>query len=448
MVLIKGVIRLLTIFVRFLKLSNKKSVNKYLLNFIQDFIAKEDQKNISDFFAKILPPFVFLFLIEQLIVAYFDTFNNFVVTAVALVFYSVFLVMIKRNHLINIKRLKFYIYVITLGCIILWWFSSEGLLGSIGYYFSFSVFCCIAMFDAKEYRFLVYFPIIIFSLLSLMDIFYPGIPLKYSSEIIKKIDIFSAMLFSSLMVIAGFLFIKILYEEKQKELIAQYKEEKELNEELDNFVYRTSHDLRAPISSCIGLADIALNANNTEEIYRYIELQKVSLNRMDKFISDVLSYSRNKRMDSVLQRINIEDVFNSVIEQLSYMPDLGRIQFIFENKTDKTFKSDPLRLQMIFNNLISNSVRYKDSQKQNSYVKVTSDFQNGEWVIVFEDNGIGINEESLPRIFEMFYRGTQKSDGSGVGLYIVKQALQKINGTIECKSRVNQGTTFTVRIPG
>lgn len=419
----------------------------YIKQVFYDFFNINLKGDISNYFAQILPKIIFLFLIEQLIVSYCDNMANFIITFIAFVGYVVFLYLVTRYDLNQYPKFKYYIYFFTLPAIIAWWFSSDGLLGSIGHYFAFSVFAIIMMFDEKEYKKFIGFPIAIFTILSLIDIIYPGLCLPYSNDTIKRIDIFSAMMFSSLVVILGFHFLKTRYQKKEKELVFQYETEKKLNEELDNFVYRTSHDLRAPVSSCLGLVDIAMASQDIEEVHRYLQLQQRSLVRMDRFITDVLHYSRNHRLEIEFVPIDINQLFAEMMEQVTYSKEAEGIIFSFENKSEHPFYCDPLRLQMVFNNLISNAIRYHDKNKSNPFLHVIANFDGKEWKITFQDNGIGIDAAVLPKIFEMFYRGTKQSDGSGVGLYIVKQALEKIEGRIECNSVLDEGTTFSLYLP-
>ncbi len=428
-------------------LETRKYLNmwKFLKKQLYTFLNFNLEGDISHYFTQLLPKILILFLAEQLIVSYFDNTANFVTTLIAFIGYFIFLYIIKRYDLTKYRsELKLYIYLFTLSAVVVWWFSSAGLLGSIGYYFSFSVFACIVMFEEKQYKKMLFLPIIVFTSLSLIDIFFPNLPLQYSSDIIRRIDIFSAMMFSSLVIILVFHFLKRIYEKKETELLSQYETEKKLNEELDNFVYRTSHDLRAPVSSCLGLAEIALASQDIEEVHRYLRLQQRSLGRMDKFITDVLHYSRNHRLEKEFTLIDLNQIFGEMMEQVTYSKEAEGIICSFENKSTQPFYSDPLRLQMIFNNLISNAIRYHDKHKSDRFLKVTADFIADKWQITFEDNGIGIDAAVLPKIFDMFYRGTQHSDGSGVGLYIVKQALEKINGHIECESKLGIGTIFRV----
>ncbi|MFN0200414.1 MAG: sensor histidine kinase, partial [Bacteroidia bacterium] len=128
-------------------------------------------------------------------------------------------------------------------------------------------------------------------------------------------------------------------------------------------------------------------------------------------------------------------------------PASKRLHFSFENQLTAPFFGDSLRIKIIFHNIINNSIRYQDTEKENSYLDVKVKVIDNQCCIIFQDNGIGISEQSKPRIFEMFYRGTEKADGSGFGLYMVKQAIEKLGGTIECESQEHEGTTFVVKLP-
>jgi signal transduction histidine kinase len=116
---------------------------------------------------------------------------------------------------------------------------------------------------------------------------------------------------------------------------------------------------------------------------------------------------------------------------------------------DETFPlfSDAIRLSIIFNNLISNSIKYRHPRKEKSFFSVSIKVYSEKAVITVEDNGIGIGEKYLDKIFNMFFRATEKSEGSGLGLYIVKEALDKLKGCIKVESIINNGTKFIIEIP-
>ena len=111
------------------------------------------------------------------------------------------------------------------------------------------------------------------------------------------------------------------------------------------------------------------------------------------------------------------------------------------------FISDRRRILIVINNMISNAIKYHDKTKPYPYVKITVHSGLAKATITSEDNGIGIAEEKQGKVFDMFYRATSQSKGSGLGMYIVKETMLKLNGTISLKSTLHVGTTLTVDIP-
>jgi signal transduction histidine kinase len=109
--------------------------------------------------------------------------------------------------------------------------------------------------------------------------------------------------------------------------------------------------------------------------------------------------------------------------------------------------SDIYRLSIIFQNLISNSIKYQDVEKMESFISVEADITENEIQIRFSDNGMGIREEYLPKMFSMFFRATERSEGAGLGLYIVKESVSKLGGEISLESTFNEGCTFNIRLP-
>lgn len=217
------------------------------------------------------------------------------------------------------------------------------------------------------------------------------------------------------------------------------------NKELDRFVYSTSHDLRSPLTSLKGLVQIAKEEEDMEQIKFYFELMDQSISRQDQFIIDIIDYSRNKRLEKKKQNVNLPQLIEDTIQQYSYTDNAKTIKI--EKKIEiEEIKSDPLRLKIIFNNLISNAIKYCDLEKQEKKIEINVFKENDTCKIVVKDNGIGIKEDVLPRIFEMFY-GTNHNIGSGLGLYITMEAVKILNGTITASSQINEGTTFTITLP-
>jgi PAS domain S-box-containing protein len=218
------------------------------------------------------------------------------------------------------------------------------------------------------------------------------------------------------------------------------------NTELDNFVYKVSHDLRAPLSSILGLVNLAKLPGNTDNPMDYIDIIGDKVEHLDHFIGDVLSHSKNLKMEVSISNVNFAQIIDRTFSELSYLD--GAKEIIRNIKIEGTdFFNDPWRISEILRNLISNSIKYRrfDSKTCEINVKIFTDNLRTE--ISFADNGIGIDETSLNKIFEMFYRATEQSDGSGIGLYIVKNAVDKLGGQITVFSKLGEGTRFTIILP-
>ncbi len=238
-------------------------------------------------------------------------------------------------------------------------------------------------------------------------------------------------------------------ENKHLQLTLQEKNEDlvKINAELDRFVYSASHDLRAPISSLLGLIEVARLEKDMINVLQLLELQKKSLLRMDHFISDIVDHSRNTRLQVIPEPVDFERMVASAFEQLQFMEKFGRIRIIITIEQDKVFYTSSTRVDIILNNLFSNAIKYADLRKEDPYLNVSIKFAENAAEIRISDNGEGITPEALPKIFDMFYRGSGSGSGSGLGLYIVKEAIQKLKGSISVKSEFGNGTEFFVSVP-
>jgi PAS domain S-box-containing protein len=219
------------------------------------------------------------------------------------------------------------------------------------------------------------------------------------------------------------------------------------NTELDNFVYKVSHDLRAPLSSILGLVNLAKLPGNTDNPIEYINIIGEKVDRLDQFIGDVLSHSKNLKLDIAVAKVELAEVIAHTFSDLSYLEGASEIKRNISIEGIEFF-SDPWRVSEVLRNLISNSIKYRnlDSRIQSEInIKIRVDHLRAD--ISFTDNGIGIDEESLSRIFEMFYRASEQSDGSGIGLYIVKNAVEKLGGKISVQSKPGVGTRFHIILP-
>jgi signal transduction histidine kinase len=235
---------------------------------------------------------------------------------------------------------------------------------------------------------------------------------------------------------------------RTEELLKKQNEElTKINAELDRFVYSASHDLRAPLMSVKGLLNMIQLDPERLNIDQYLQLIGRSVTKLDSFISDIINYSRNSRMDLMLKEINFHDLLEESIASLKFMEGADDVQSIITIDSKVPFFSDYGRLLIIFNNSIANAVHYRDTRKENSYLKIEIAIDEHKARIQFSDNGIGIAAEYIDKIFKMFFRANAESKGSGLGLYIVKSAIDKLEGAIGVQSVVGIGTSFTIEIP-
>lgn len=219
------------------------------------------------------------------------------------------------------------------------------------------------------------------------------------------------------------------------------------NLELDRFVYSTSHDLRAPLTSVMGLISIAERTDDIIEVKKYMNMMRDRVHSLDKFIKDITDYSRNNRLEIIRERIVLADLAAEVWESLKYAPEAEKIEFVINIPDDLQIESDKSRLGVIISNLIANAVRYHDVRKLKQFIRLGFQINGGVFSIQVEDNGQGIAPEYHHKIFDMFYRANEESKGSGLGLYIVKEALAKLSGSIQLESSLGVGSTFIVKLP-
>jgi PAS domain S-box-containing protein len=219
------------------------------------------------------------------------------------------------------------------------------------------------------------------------------------------------------------------------------------NFELDSFVYRASHDLKAPLRSVLGLIQVIKNENNEAQRHHYLNLINKSINKLDAFISDLTNFSRNSRLEIKKQNINFQEIINECTENLQYMEYAAKVKVFTTINLTEPCVSDAVRLSIVFQNLLSNAIKYANPRNVESWVKLNVSNKGLYCLISIEDNGVGIKEQYMNQIFNMFFRATNDSFGSGLGLYITKQVIEKMGGEISLSSTYGQGTLFNIKIP-
>lgn len=240
---------------------------------------------------------------------------------------------------------------------------------------------------------------------------------------------------------------EIQQREKTQQTLQHTNEElTKKNTELDNFVYSVSHDLRAPIASILGLINLAKKDRGDNTKLAYLEMMEKSAKQQDYFIKEILDQSRNSRLEVKSEPVLFEPLIEEAFEQLDYSNLNGnRLEKIITVDQDQPFYCDKWRLKVILNNIISNSIRYKNGK--DPIIRVNAKINEHLLNLSIQDNGKGISKDHISNLGKMFYRATDEGAGSGLGLYIVKETVEKLNGSLAIESEEGYGTTVKFEIP-
>lgn len=220
-----------------------------------------------------------------------------------------------------------------------------------------------------------------------------------------------------------------------------------INTELDKFVYSISHDLRSPLLSIKGILQlIPLKDKLGDATVKFLKMAEKSVNRLDQTIQEILDYSRNARLDLKLSTFSLVQMVEGIFADLRYANEYP-VSFSLEISGSTNIQSDKYRMDTLLKNVIGNAVKYRNPDVQEHRVKVSISSKNNQHVIRVSDNGTGISDKSMPKIFDMFYRGSSSVSGTGLGLYICREIVVRLQGTVEVESALGKGSTFTLTVP-
>lgn len=231
------------------------------------------------------------------------------------------------------------------------------------------------------------------------------------------------------------------------ELKLKNEELQKANDELNKFVYSVSHDLRSPLTSILGIINVTKLKPELRIADEFFEMIEGRVLKMDSFIKDIIDYYKNARAEELVSEINLRFLISEIWDSLK-LEDCP-INFELVVNEGFVFSSDRLRLEIIFKNLISNAIKYQNPSEKNQSIKITVDVNEKNARILVSDNGIGIDNEYIDSVFKLFYRAgdSLQVEGSGIGLYLVKDAINKMGGKIEISSVVRGGTSYELLIP-
>jgi PAS domain S-box-containing protein len=225
----------------------------------------------------------------------------------------------------------------------------------------------------------------------------------------------------------------------------QMLELQRVNTELDNFTYHASHDLRAPLATILGLVNLGTKETSLDGVYSYFEMIRNRVYHLDNILNDLKTVSFNNSNDLTIEAFDFKHELNLILELLNDSHHHFKVDIDIRQSVD--FVTDPVRMRTVLRNILSNSFKFYNPSNSVSFIKLKIKVDKSHVAIQLRDNGTGMEWIHKGRIYDMFFRGTAQSTGTGLGLYIVKSMIEKLKGNISFESTLYRGSTFLMSIP-
>lgn len=216
--------------------------------------------------------------------------------------------------------------------------------------------------------------------------------------------------------------------------------------ELDKFSYSVTHDMRGPLLSILGAVEAAQHMEEISEIRKMLLMMKESVKNLDDFIQSIHDYYNLNRGELEIKEIDFNEIVGEQTKIFNFTYLVSDVKFNTSIEQKETFRGDEVSIKLILNNLLSNAFKYQKRDNKDKLVDLKILVENGKAVLEVSDNGVGIDQNHIGDIFNMFFRASSQEVGSGFGLYNVKAAVTKLNGEITVISEINKGTSFKVTI--
>jgi PAS domain S-box-containing protein len=222
------------------------------------------------------------------------------------------------------------------------------------------------------------------------------------------------------------------------------------NAELEEFSYRTSHDLRSPLISSTKLLSIirdTMQKGDIEKAVTYIDVVQCSLEKLENLVSDILRLAKLNHSEVDAALVNIPELVDNSLQKFSHMDNYECIHFSHKYLYDEPITASVEDITLIIENLLSNAIKYQDTKQENSYIHISTEKVGRKFILTVTDNGLGIPDHYKDKLFSMFKRfHPNTAFGSGLGLYMMKKSVEKMGGTIAYND-TGEGTQFIVTLP-
>lgn len=242
--------------------------------------------------------------------------------------------------------------------------------------------------------------------------------------------------------------LSVMNQTLEKRVEDRTKQLQNVNNELDNFIYKTSHDIRGPLASLKGIANVALLELKDEKAQDYLQKLDASADKLNSILTRLLIV--NQINHAVLNpiKINFKELIDEILvfERKKGIPP--RMTILHDIDPDVSLITDRHVLRIILENLIDNAIKYHNSSERiEPFVKIKTSLSPKGVLISVIDNGIGIQERDPQKLFQMFVRASERSESGGIGLYLTKLASERLYARVDFSTTPEKYTQFTVTIP-
>lgn len=220
----------------------------------------------------------------------------------------------------------------------------------------------------------------------------------------------------------------------------------ESNSELEIFVYKASHDLRGPLASIIGLVNVSNYDIKDKAAIEYLKMIGESTKKLDHTLIELVKTMKIKDIRRFDDLIDFNKLIETKLGEFKYFTGFDNLKISVNVSLEREFYSNNFLLETIFQNLIENAIKYQNDSSSQPFLKIEVASFSNKIQIIFEDNGIGIKSSVQGMIFDMYYKAVESSKGSGLGLYLVKKCVEKLDGEIELRSFIGKGSTFIITL--
>lgn len=218
------------------------------------------------------------------------------------------------------------------------------------------------------------------------------------------------------------------------------------NDALTRFTYSASHEMRSPLTNILGIVKVSRLDNDIEDLKNYFNMIESSVIHLDGFVKNLIGYYKNAGIDLEFHEVDIQKIIDEIIGAFKFIEGSKNITYNVSVEGTEKLISDATRIKMVMTNLVTNAIKFQKNDGTPSVINIHVNINASEASIVISDNGIGIDEEEQKKLFNMFYRSLHPRSGTGIGLFIVKETIEKLGGSITLTSQKEVGTTFKISL--